>query len=360
MEHRARRSRDQGRSHWALAYFAGTENLLRPSKVSVAITPQAPFAVLSRGWRRVAGVPESIDGTLETARKRYEQTRPRASGDGGDFVGAIADNMNNTRVYAADNHLGRPHRKPRLGKRLPMGFPYFEWDSFFNANLAAVDDPAIARNTIHAHFFLPERLKEWFPTSAIGTAERAWIGRSRRWPRRNASGRCNQRYPDDLDFLREVYPKMVAYHAWWPKYRDAKKDEAARMGHVIGRFQGAQFETGWDDNLHYQICGTMHGNTMNCYTVDLCSLMVDRAALPRAHRRYAGPNPTTPRAFARGRHEFGGSTKSFGTINSACIAAGSGMMPRRWMRSIPRRLVRDKTARYFNDEALKTNVAKQA
>ena len=83
--------------------------------------------------------------------------------------------------------------------------------------------------------------------------------------------KMHQRYPDDLDFLREVYPKMVAYHAWWPKYRDAKGDGLLEWGSSAGDFQSAQYETGWDDNLHYQ-SALMHGKTMNCYAVDLCSM----------------------------------------------------------------------------------------
>src|SRR6202050_4521423 len=81
----------------------------------------------------------------------------------------------------------------------------------------------------------------------------------------------HQRYPDDLDFLKEVYPKLVRWHDWWPKYRNAKGDGLLEWGSTNGQYQDAQYETGWDDNLHYQGV-VMKGTTMDCYSVDLSAM----------------------------------------------------------------------------------------
>ena len=80
---------------------------------------------------------------------------------------------------------------------------------------------------------------------------RAWIALNRLLVR-SAFGRViRQRYPDDKDFLNEVLPKLVLWHDWWPKYRDAKHDGLLEWGSANGDFQDAQYETGWDDNMHY-------------------------------------------------------------------------------------------------------------
>jgi hypothetical protein len=83
--------------------------------------------------------------------------------------------------------------------------------------------------------------------------------------------KMHQRYHNDLAFLCEMYPKLVLYHDWWPKYRDARKDGLLEWGTDSGDFQGAKFETGWDDNIHFT-GARMSGKTMNCYAVDLCSM----------------------------------------------------------------------------------------
>ncbi len=110
-------------------HFADTESDLCNKSVCDRFTPQTPLSLRRRADGALPAFAESIDGTLETAQKRYEQTRPRAAGDGGDFVGAIADNMNNTRVYAADNHWVA-HTVSRGWGKSPDGFPVFRMGQF--------------------------------------------------------------------------------------------------------------------------------------------------------------------------------------------------------------------------------------
>ena len=49
----------------------------------------------------------AVAAILEHAERAYQARRPAATGEWGDFVGAIADNLNNSRVYSTDNHLLR-------------------------------------------------------------------------------------------------------------------------------------------------------------------------------------------------------------------------------------------------------------
>lgn len=83
--------------------------------------------------------------------------------------------------------------------------------------------------------------------------------------------KMHQRYLNDADFVKEVYPKLVLWHDWWPKFRNVKGDGLLEWGSANGNYQDAQDETGWDDNLHYA-GAAMRGTTMNCYSIDLCSM----------------------------------------------------------------------------------------
>lgn len=255
-----------GTVHWALRTSPGPTSRPSASKVSVSVTPKVPL-------RFVAGLSHlpsfaSIDKTLEFACCRYECQRPRAAGAAGDFVSAIADNLNNSRLYATDNHLVA-HCVSRTWGKSADGFPYFEWDSFFNANLAAIDDPLIAQNTIRAIFSC--QTKEGMVPNFGHWDGGASTDRSEPPVAALCIWKMHQRNPNDLNFLGEIYPKLVAYHNWWPKYRDAKKDGLLEWGTAAGDFQSAKFETGWDDNIHFT-GALMKGNTMNCYAVDLCSM----------------------------------------------------------------------------------------
>jgi putative isomerase len=238
------------------------------STVTISPAPDAPV-------RFVAGLSElpdfkTVDSTLENARQKYAAGRPQASGDWGDFVGAIANNMNNSRLYANDNHL-LAHSVSRSWASTPNTSPYFCWDSFFTANLAAIDDPVIARNTVRA-ILSCESSEGLVPNFCHWNRDGgASMDRSQPPVGSLCVWKMHQRYPEDLDFLREVYPKLVLWHDWWPKYRNAKGDGLLEWGSASGVFQNAQYETGWDDNLHYQ-GAAMKGTTMNCYSVDLSAM----------------------------------------------------------------------------------------
>jgi hypothetical protein len=238
------------------------------SGLTVTITPDAP-ALFVAGLSTLPDF-KTIDATLKKAQEKYSATRPQASGDWGDFIGAIADNMNNSKLYANDNHM-LAHSVSRSWADTPNGSPYFCWDSFFTANLAVLDDPVVARNTVRAILSCqsPEGLVpnfgHWSQDGGAST------DRSQPPVASLCVWKMHQRYPNDLDFLKEVYPKLVLWHDWWPKYRDAKHDGLLEWGSSSGEFQNAQYETGWDDNLHYA-GASMSGTTMNVYSVDLSSM----------------------------------------------------------------------------------------
>jgi glycogen debranching enzyme len=80
----------------------------------------------------------------------------------------------------------------------------------------------------------------------------------------------HSRWPDKA-FLQEVFPKLLAWHRWWPKHRDGRHDGLLEWGSANAGEQGARWETGWDDTVHYE-GSHMDGETLNAYAVDLSAL----------------------------------------------------------------------------------------
>jgi len=70
----------------------------------------------------------------------------------------------------------------------------------------------------------------------------------------------HQRWPD-LDFLREVYPKLVRWHAWWFTARDGNHDGLLEWGSNGQSAHEANYETGWDNSPAFE-GAKMVGNTL--------------------------------------------------------------------------------------------------
>lgn len=240
---------------------------------------------------------ESVESTLKAAGERYESRRASAQGDWGDFVAPIADNVNNTRLYASDNRRivvgdGRgwwlQHQKFFEGN--PDLHPYFVWDMFFQALLANFDDPQTARETIRAvlSFQAPDgRIPSFAHWGAEGdtyeTMHRSMppVGALCLW-------KMYERRPDRA-LLEEAYPHLVRWHDWWMKARDGNHNGLLEWGSEQHWWQGAQYETGWDDNVEY-IGTLMDGSHMNADAVDLSSLWaMDAEYLARIARALGKP-----------------------------------------------------------------------
>lgn len=217
---------------------------------------------------------DHIDATLAAARKAYEARRPKALGPSGDIVGAITDNLNNSRVYSADNHMAPITVSRTFGSDGPNDAPYFCWDSFFNGLLASLDNPEAAKDTVRGILSgqTPEGLVPNF-THWSFDEYRTSVDRSQPPVGAMCVWKMHQRHPDAA-FLREVYPKLALWHGWWLKERCPRGDGLLCWGSSLGTLQAALWETGWDDTPGFkEVPGVkMVGHTMNVYAVDLNAL----------------------------------------------------------------------------------------
>ena len=218
----------------------------------------------------------SVDGAIDQADRAYAARRVSATGAWGDFAGAIADNMNNTRLYSSATHrVAHTVSRTFSGQNNPDYPVFFCWDSFFTGLLASLEDPETGRDTVRGILSyqtadgLVPNFGGW---SAANTDPQGMSSTDRSQPPVGALAvwKMHQRWPD-MAFLAEVYPKLVQWHDWWPKARDGNKNGLLEWGTTTGSFQNAQYETGWDDNVEYG-GGAMVGNNMNVDAVDLNSL----------------------------------------------------------------------------------------
>jgi putative isomerase len=212
----------------------------------------------------------SVDGAINQADQDYATRRIAASGDWGDFAGAIADNLNNTRLYSSATHRVA-HTVSRTFSQTNPDYPvFFCWDSFFTGLLASLEDPVTGEDTVRGilSFQTAEGIVPNF--GGWGSAGNSSNDRSQPPVGSMAIWKMYQRW-HDLAFLAEVYPKLVKWHDWWPTARDGNKNGLLEWGTSTGSFQNAQYETGWDDNVEYAD-GSMVGNNMNVDAVDLSSL----------------------------------------------------------------------------------------
>lgn len=251
-------------------------DLSQEAEVTLALDPKRP-ARLVAGVGKLPGM-ESVEPALKETGERYARMRMSSEGDWGDFLGAIGDNVNNSRFYGSDNHrvahsIGRgwwiSHQRWFEGNA--DLFPYFVWDLFFLSLLASLEDPEGAHNTVRAvlSFQTPEGA---VPSYSHWGADNNYVSMDRSMPPVGALcvWKMHQRRPSKA-FLSEVYPHLVRWHNWWMEKRDGNHDGLLEWGSEERYWQDAQYETGWDDNVEYERA-QMAGTTMNANAVDLNSM----------------------------------------------------------------------------------------
>ena len=194
-----------------------------------------------------------IDSVLRCAEKRYQKNRIQASGDWGDFIEPLTNNLNNNKVYNFKSHriahtVSRAWCKDdREGETTIDGQVLFAWDSFFNGLLASVEDPDGAKETIRA--ILAAQQENGLIPNMSGPRRWLTADRSQLPVGSMCVWKIYQRWPDK-DFLAEVYPKLKRWHQWWfsirPSndlpYRDGNQNGLLEFGTETGFFLNAKYE----------------------------------------------------------------------------------------------------------------------
>jgi glycogen debranching enzyme len=250
--------------------FKELSNSLAAGEFEVAPAKPAMF-IMGEPW-----LPSPSQGSLalNQAGVRYEKARVKASGEWGDFLTPITNQLGHSRVFSPDT--GRVSHIVSRNWCLPDGQVLFCWDSFFNGLLASVENPAAGRDTVRA--LLAYQLPDGMIANYSG---RGW-GQSADRSQPPVGSLCVwkmfQRSPDRA-FLQEVYPKLLKWHRWWftprgpglPPNRDGNRDGLLEWGTATGDVQNARYESGLDDSPLYDDA-TMSGPNMTMDSVDLSAM----------------------------------------------------------------------------------------
>jgi len=136
-----------------------------------------------------------------------------------------------------------------LGQWETNNAPLFGLGLFFNGLLASLDDPQTGRQTVRSILswaapdgFVPN-FAHWNPTPPAIEADVPRSVANRRWGR-FCVWKMHQRWPD-VDFSREVYPKLVRWHAWCSRLRRRNHDGLLEWGSNGQARSEANYETGW-------------------------------------------------------------------------------------------------------------------
>ena len=71
----------------------------------------------------------------------------------------------------------------------------------------------------------------------------------------------------DLEFIKEVYPKIKKYHEWWYNKRDQDQDGLCEYGSTDGTLVAAKWESGMDNAIRFDTT-EMHKNMDGAYSMN--------------------------------------------------------------------------------------------
>ncbi len=227
--------------------------------------------VISLGWdqHEQSGVaqrllsPSVIDRILDANAAHYEAERPRVRGLFARSAEAIAETALWNTTYIPSLDLEFPTISRSWSSRYG-GWMVGEWDSFFDALLVGIEDPAQASAAIRV--ILGAQTSDGLVPNIAGgtgvTSDRSQppIGAYMVWK--------NHRRNPDLDLLRWAYPRLKKWHRWWfadrgdgQPWRDGNKDGllewGSNKGSTLDKATGrgfllaARLESGMDDSPMY-------------------------------------------------------------------------------------------------------------
>jgi hypothetical protein len=242
--------------------------------LSIDVSPDHPVH-LAAGFGELPDLP-TVAPILDKATKEYATHRAQASGAWGDFVGAIPENLNNSRFYSSLNkrvaHIFARSYPSNPWTADSDYLPYFVWDTSFSALLGSVEDPVHSKETIRAllGFQMPDgkmpQVSGWryldipYAFTACSnppvTAMCAW--------------KIHQRWPD-LQFLKDVYPRLRKWHEWWAANSDGNKNGLLEWGTSNKTLFDARVSCGWDDSPAFEGCELV-GTQLDVEAIDLNSL----------------------------------------------------------------------------------------
>lgn len=159
---------------------------------------------------------------------------------------------------------------------------FWAWDSWKHAVALARFDTEVAKDQVRAMFDHQDEAGMIADVVYLDASEDNW--RDTKPP---LAGWAIQEIFDrtgDVDFVRELYPKLVAYHAFWYSSRDHDGDGLCEYGSTDGTLEAARWESGMDNAVRFDDAAMLENGpgawSMDQESVDLNSyLYLEKRAL---------------------------------------------------------------------------------
>lgn len=207
----------------------------------------------------------TIDRRLQTARQHWEENKQKY-GDCAELYNAMQTCMAwDTIYYPPEKDVFSP--VARSWSKNWNGYVLFCWDTFFAANMAAVDHKELAYLNLYAiaSRVAPDGFVPNFAAAPKGSAVYGVKSCDRSQPPVGSSValRIYQKYGEAW-ILEEIYPYLKRWNEWWIEKRLTKNnlltwgsdpfrypDGALPVDDSVDTWQGAAFESGLDNSPMY-------------------------------------------------------------------------------------------------------------
>lgn len=141
----------------------------------------------------------------------------------------------------------------------------WSWDSWKQAAGLSLFDPSLAEENIRCLFDYQDSIGMIPDCIFADKKENNW--RDTKPPLAAWAVRAVFNQNQDTAFLRELYPKLVAYHNWWYKHRDHDGNGLCEYGSTDGSRIAAAWESGMDNAVRFD-SATMLNNSTNAWSLN--------------------------------------------------------------------------------------------
>jgi putative isomerase len=152
---------------------------------------------------------------------------------------------------------------------------FWAWDSWKQAYALAAIDPELAKNNIRAMFDYQDSSGMIPDCIFIDPKENNFRNTKpplAAWAVLEVAAKTR-----DVDFAREMFPKLLKYHRWWYTHRDNDHNGLCEYGSTDGTIQAARWESGWDNAVRFDSAQMVQNNphawSMTLESVDLNSYL---------------------------------------------------------------------------------------
>jgi putative isomerase len=150
---------------------------------------------------------------------------------------------------------------------------YWAWDTWKHAVGTLVFDAELAKDQVRGMFAHQDASGMIADVVYLDAAEDNW--RDSKPPLAGWAIEAIYLETGDRDFVREMYPKLIAYHDFWYRDRDHDQDGLCEYGSVDGTLEAARWESGMDNAVRFDNTAMLQNGpgawSMNQESVDLNS-----------------------------------------------------------------------------------------